>query len=165
MPGSRWNANETLTLAPGRYCLKGNLDVGANGTLIANGVTFVFVTGSTSFNGTANLNLVAPTCPVGDQYCIPTGFTEATKYLKGVLMYMVDGNSSTITLNGSSTNDYQGLIYAPDGLVKINGTSDSKTFNTQIIAWNVEIEGNAKLSMDQVSNDTFHYQSSVEVRK
>ncbi len=163
--GIKVNAHETLTLAPGRYCLKGDLDVGANGTLIANGVTFVFVTGSTSFNGTAILNLSAPVCPSGDQFCIPTGFTEETKHLKGVLMYMVEGNASTITLNGSSTNDYEGLVYAPDGLIKINGTSDSKTFNTQLIAWNVEIEGNAKLSMDQVSNDTFHYQSSVEVRK
>ena len=163
--GIKVNANQTLTLAPGRYCLKGDLDVGANGTLNATGVTFVFVTGSTSFNGTANLNLSAPTCPVGDKYCVPTGFTEDTKFLKGVLMYMVEGNASTITLNGSSSNDYKGLIYAPDGYVKINGTSDSKTFNTQIIAWNVTIEGNASLSMDQISDDTFHYQSSVEVRK
>lgn len=164
--GIKVNNNATLTLAPGLYCINGDIDVGANGTLNAQGVTFAMVGGSTKFNGTANLFLHAPTCDSNaDPDCIPAGFTAATAYLKGILFYVFPSNVTTITLNGNSTNDYTGMIYAPTSLVKITGTSDSKTFNTQIIAWDVAIEGNARLQMDQSSADTFHYQSSMDMSK
>jgi len=164
--GIKVNNNDTLTLAPGLYCLKGDIDVAANATLNAQGVTFAMVTGSTTFNGTAKLYLHAPTCDSNaDPDCVPDGFTPETAYLKGVLFYVFPTNLSTITLNGNSDNEFTGLIYAPKALVKITGTSGSKTFNTQIIGWNVVIEGNATMVMDQNSSDTFHYQSSMDMVK
>ncbi len=164
--GIKVNATETLTLAPGLYCLKGDIDVAANATLNAQGVTFALVTGSTVFNGTANLYLHAPTCDSNaDPSCVPAGFTPQTAYLKGVLFYVYPSNVTTITLNGNSTNEFTGLVYAPKSLVKITGTSGSKTFDTQIIGYDVVIEGNATMVMDQNSSDTFHYQSSMDMVK
>jgi hypothetical protein len=154
-------SNDTLTMKPGLYCLKGTFSVNANATVIANGVTLYFINGAPDFNGSAILTLKAPSsCP--SKNCPAQGVPPA---VPGLLIYVDKANSSTITINGNSSNDYQGTIYAPSSLVKINGTSDSKTMYTQIISREILIDGKANLLMDQLSDDQFKYESSMEFLK
>jgi hypothetical protein len=154
-------ANDTLTMNPGLYCLKGNFKVNANATVNANGVTLYFINGAPDFSGSAVLTLKAPAaCP--SKNCPTQGVPPA---VPGLLIYVDKANASTITLNGTSFNDYQGTIYAPSSLVKINGTSDSKTMYTQIISREILIDGKANLLMDQLSDDQFKYESSMEMLK
>ena len=154
-------SNDTLTMNPGLYCIKGTFKVNANANVIADGVTLYFLTGAPDFSGTAVLTLIAPDA-CDSRYCPGQGVPPA---VPGLLIYVDKTNTSTITLNGTSSNNYQGTIYAPSSLVKINGTSDSKTLYTQIISREVLIDGHASLLMDQSTDDQFKYESSMEFLK
>lgn len=139
-----------VTLQPGLYCIRGPLNVNANANFTADGVTFYFLPGSSiSFNGSAELHLKAP----------PANATPPA--VPGLLMYFDKDLATTITLNGNSLNDYQGTIYAPKSHVKINGDSGSKTMYTQIIAYDIAINGNATLLMDQIGDDQFKFDASL----
>jgi hypothetical protein len=158
--------NKEVTLNPGLYCISGDFSVNSGEKVIANGVTLYFIktngsSGAPSFNGGAVLTLRAPAaCP--SKNCPAQGVPPA---VPGLLIYVDKTNTNTITLNGTSSNDYQGTIYAPGSLVKINGTSDSKTMYTQIISREILIDGHANLLMDQTTDDQFKYESSMEFLK
>jgi hypothetical protein len=163
---SEITVSKEVTLNPGLYCISGDFSVNAGEKVIANGVTLYFIkignkSGAPQFNGGAILTLKAPpACPSKD--CPTQGIPPA---VPGLLIYVDKTNTSTITLNGTSSNDYKGTIYAPGSLVQINGTSDSKTMYTQIISREILIDGHANLLMDQTTDDQFKYESSMEFLK
>lgn len=153
-------SKKTLTLNPGLYCLKGDLSGNANSKIVANGVTFYFISGGVSFNGSAEIHLSAPNCDTA--VCGIPGVPPA---IRGILMYVDPSNHATITLNGGVFNDYMGTIYAPSANVKINGNSDNDTFNTQIIANRVEFSGKAKMFMNLEGAELYQIPSSIELLK
>ncbi|MEN8173623.1 MAG: hypothetical protein ABFS03_12190, partial [Chloroflexota bacterium] len=56
--------------------------------------------------------------------------------------------SSTVSITGSSEQYYKGLIYAPESDVNITGSGDvGLTAHTQIVGWNVKIDGTADLDI------------------
>lgn len=80
-------------------------------------------------------------------------------------MYIPPENEATVTLNGSSDNDYVGTIYGPTTNFKINGTSASDTFNTQIIGNKVVFSGNANMFMNMEGAELYQQPSWVELLK
>ncbi len=155
--GIKVNSGDTLRFSPGLYCLKGDFDVNANATIWAENVTLRFNSGTTKFNGSAELHLTAPNCE--NSLC---GVGPA---VRGILMYIPPENEATITLNGSALNDYVGTIYGPTTNFKINGTSYSDTFNTQIIGNKVNFSGNANMFMNMEGAELYQQPSWVELLK
>lgn len=155
--GIQVNAKEILTFEPGLYCLKGDFDVSALATIWAENVTLRFNSGTTKFNGTAELHLTAPNCE--------TSVCGVGPAVRGLLMYIPPENEATVTLNGSSFNDYVGTIYGPTSNFKINGTSVSDTFNTQIIGNRVAFSGTANMFMNMEGAELYQQPSWVELLK
>lgn len=149
------NSKETMTFQPGLYCLKGDFDVNAKAIVWAENVTFFMQTGTVHFNGTAELHLFAPNCE--------TSVCGVPRAIRGLLMYFPPENQATIILNGSSDNDYMGTIYAPASNFKINGTSDSDTFNTQLIGNKVDFIGTAKMYMNLEGAELYQQPAWVEL--
>ena len=67
--GYHVHSNDILTFSPGLYCLKGDFDVNANAVIWAENVTLRFNSGTTKFNGTAELHLTAPNCETSALRC------------------------------------------------------------------------------------------------
>jgi len=151
------NSKDTLTFAPGLYCLKGDFDVNANAVIWAENVTLRFNTGTVKFNGTAELHLTAPNCE--------TSACGVGPAVRGLLMYIPPENEATVTLNGSAYNDYVGTIYGPTTNFKINGTSASDTFNTQIIGNRVVFAGTANMFMNMEGAELYQQPAWVELLK
>jgi hypothetical protein len=149
------NSKATLIFEPGLYCLKGDFDAAAKSIIWAENVTFYFVSGTVKFNGLAELHLFAPNCE--------TSVCGVPRAIRGLLMYFPAENEATITLNGSSDNDYMGTIYAPSSNFKINGTSDSDTFNTQLIGNKVDFIGTAKMYMNLEGAELYQQPAWVEL--
>lgn len=86
--------------------------------------------------------------------------------IEGVLFYVNPTRDSSINLNGNNESKYLGVIYAPRADVSINGSNGTNpTFNTQVIAWNVEVSGNASLDIN--FNETWAYSkpTSLDLEK
>ncbi len=151
------NSKDILTFSPGLYCLKGDFDVNANAVIWAENVTFRFNSGTIKFNGTAELHLTAPNCE--------TSACGVGPAVRGLLMYIPPENEATVTLNGSAFNDYVGTIYGPTSNFKINGSSLSDTFNTQIIGNRVAFSGTANMFMNMEGAELYQQPAWVELLK
>jgi len=133
----------TLTLNPGLYCITKSQGFNVTGgSLIANGVTIYLEAGGMSVSGHMDaVSLQAPAESPDPSPAIP-----------GMLVFMAEGNTSTIQLSGDSTSSYIGTIYAPDGTIKLIGNTDvtggDVTFNTQLIGYNVHISGDATIDIN-----------------
>jgi Flp pilus assembly protein TadG len=108
------NGNATATFAAGTYIIKGNMIVNGNDTISGSGVTFYLTSGgSLTMNGNSHAALSAPT----------SGAYE------GILYFQDRTDSSTVILNGDSTSSWQGVIYAPDANLTLNGGANVAAYS------------------------------------
>lgn len=140
--------NTTYTLDPGVYYLDStDFDVAGTSGLAGTGVTFILTgdtPGSIKGNGTADLNLTAPT----------TG-----TYAK--MLFIQASNATEDNLNeitGSNSSKFDGAMYFPKGAAKFTGSSGSVTQCLMIMAYTLEFTGNADLQNNPsgcAANTTF----------
>jgi hypothetical protein len=128
-----------MYLAPGLYCVDGDVSIlGSSPVLRGAGVTFYLPSGSFSTSATADVILSA--CG-GDVDCEDGA-------IEGLLIYLT-GHGQEVELLGSANSSYTGTVYAPYGTVQVGGTSSlANEFNTQIIAGNVIVHGNANININ-----------------
>lgn len=151
--------NGTLILKPGLYCLKGDLKNGSQSTLKGERVTLYFLEGNVdiSQNAKGEVSLRSPDCETSDAGC---GVPPAKR---GVLMYFDPSKPHTVTLNGGSTNYFEGTIYGPNVTFKINGGSASDSFKTQIVGSYIYISGGSNLNMNLDGAEMWQDPSSIEL--
>jgi hypothetical protein len=124
----------TVTFSPGVYYISGKtFDIGSQGTLIAEGVTFILM--QPSFFSPSQLNISAGATV---QISAPTSGTYA-----GVMFYQ--DRRSTLGLsnviNGNSSSSMRGAFYFPRQAVKFGGATGIDTQCLQIVSQVVEFTG------------------------
>jgi Flp pilus assembly protein TadG len=135
------SGNNTYYLDAGVYYLNStDFNPGGTTTLIGSGVTFILTgtsPGVVSLSGNQTLKLSGPT----------TG-----TYAK---MLFIQSSAATTNnqnlLNGTSASYFDGAMYFPNGQVQLNGTTGVMTQCAMIVAWTVDITGNATLQNDTSS--------------
>ncbi|HNB51169.1 MAG TPA: Tad domain-containing protein [Anaerolineales bacterium] len=159
-------AAEQLTMNPGLYCFDGNFIINGNADsfVIGNGVTIFMRDGDVSSNGSAKVQLSAPSYVVTDDQ----GVT-------GMLIYLSAENDGLVDLTGNSASYYSGTIFGEhdDSLIEIGGTGDMSSgcfngipcFGTQLIAGTVKIHGNAMLDIQFVSNAVYYLPARLTLEK
>ncbi len=137
----------TISLSPGvLYCgivLSGSatLDMSSSGTYFiegittsgtptieGTGVTIYMPTGGITGSGTTNWNLTAPTSGTYD----------------GIALWLPSTNSSGITLSGSSSSTFEGIVLAPDAGLTFSG-STGFTLTTDLIVGNMTFSGTTSI--------------------
>ncbi len=148
--------NGEHTMQPGLYCITGSQGMTINGgEFIGENVTIYVEQGGITING--NVDPLQLSAPQDSNY---------TPAIQGVLIYLAEGNTSDINLQGNSNSSFLGLIYAPDGDVDISGTNGTTpTFNTQIIANNVFISGNADLDINFDGPQNYQRPASLNLQE
>jgi hypothetical protein len=143
----KWTGG-ALTFSPGLYCVTSSKGVGiSGGAVVGDGVTLFLQSGGLDITG--NVDPVDLRAPVE--------FPDPSPALPGILIYLANGNSNTISVTGNSTSFYLGTVYAPDGDLYFSGASGTNpTFNTQLIGQNVEVSGGALIDIN--FNDQENYE-------
>jgi hypothetical protein len=152
----KWTGGD-LTLNPGLYCITGSkgMDI-SGGSLDGNGVTIFLETGDVTING--NVTPVDLRAPVESP--------DPSPAMAGILIYLANGNSNTISITGNSTSFYLGTVYAPDGDLFFSGTSGTNpTFNTQLIGNNVEVSGGATIDINFNDDENFEKPPYMDLLK
>jgi len=139
----------TTTLASGIYVIDGGvLDLTANYNVTGTGVMFVLKNGATmKLGGSGNNNRVTLTPPSASDF-VGTAYEAEADRLADVLIFEHRDNNAASPghmLNGNSNSLIEGLIYLPDGDLRINGTADVAAQCLQISAYTINILGNATL--------------------
>jgi hypothetical protein len=137
----RTNGNSTLTTCSNLLVYgAGGTGVHLNGNAVnqCEGVTFYMQSGDVTWNGTVSQVLNAPTS--GDY--------------KGLLIYIPESNGSLLQINGASGSELTGSIIAPGSEIRIDGSSGSSGYNTQIIGEYITLNG--------ASNTVINYDQSAQ---
>jgi Flp pilus assembly protein TadG len=163
------NPNGNMKMLPGLYCLTGSpnaFSIGG-GKLRAHGVTIAVDQGGVTVNGNANLEMSAP-CTGYDSLnnedagdCSDAADTYPDPALPYILIYMREGNTRPVALEGNGDSIFAGTIYSPSGTVVLRGTSDTQTFETQVVAYNIEVTGSGIVTIDFDDSNTFQYGSRL----
>jgi hypothetical protein len=131
------------TLSPGTYCVNGNFKMNSSDTLSGTGVTIVMESGDIDWNGSAKIELSAPTS--GD--------------LAGLLIYAPMSNTKTMKFNGNGQSTLTGTIFMPAAPLVYNGTGNTNPSHVQIIGYTVELTGSS--AMNVVYQDSDNWDSTM----
>ncbi len=146
-----------LTMNPGLYCITDSqgMDI-SGGELAGDGVTIFLEDGGVTINGNVSpVDLRAPEENPDPSPAVP-----------GILFYLANGNTNTISITGNSTSFYLGTVYAPDGDLFFSGTSGTNpTFNTQLIGNNVEVSGGATIDINFNDDENFEQPPYLDMQK
>jgi hypothetical protein len=129
-----WGGN--ITLNPGVYILRGiDIKLGGNASLTGSGVTIFLMEGS-QFTANAN-NVVKLSPPTSGDYA-------------GITIFQDHGNTSPLTINGTSGSQVSGFIYAPDAPITFTGNSDMTASGEclRVVGDTVEMNGNSAVKSD-----------------
>jgi hypothetical protein len=158
----RVNNNETLSLNPGLYCLSGDFIVNGGGTLLGatEGVTIYLSNGKFSTAGTSTVKLFAP--PVDCDNSGPE--PQCPPAIPGMLIYLAEGNTSTVSLAGTADSEYVGTVFAPSGFVDVGGNSSLLSdLGANIIANNIKVHGDTDLNITYDESVIWHTPIRTEV--
>jgi hypothetical protein len=146
-----------LSLNPGLYCITGSQGLNMNGGgFQGDGVTIFLSTGGVTINGNVS--------PVDLR--APEESPDPTPAIPGILIYLANGNSKTISITGNSISFYLGTVYAPDGDLYFSGASGTNpTFNTQLIGNNVEVSGGATIDINFNDDENYEKPPYLDMQK
>ncbi len=138
------NGKDTVVLNPGLYCLTGSPIAfkittawfyGDGVTLYATNGRILISGGGDDFGNPSVLNA-------------PASSPDPSPAISGMLIYLAEGNTSDVQITGNSESQFTGTVFAPDGDITATGTGDlTAPFNTQLIGYNVQVEGNALIDI------------------
>jgi Tfp pilus assembly protein PilX len=117
-------------LSAGLWCVTGAVKFNATAKVAGHDVTIVFFDDLT-VNGGADVDFTAPNSP------------DPKPAVTGLVFYFPPSNDAAITIDGGGDLNIVGTILAPTSEISIQGTSDTDALHTQVIAWNVDMGGNA----------------------
>ncbi len=141
-------------LSPGLWCISGTLRVNAQDVLTGDGVTLYLLDGRLQINGSATVQLKAP-----------EQSPDPSPALPGVVIMMAPGNSNRIMITGNSESYFYGTILAPESDVELMGTGETDAYHAQIIAYNVDLKGNADLIVHYFENTEFSTPATIDLYK
>jgi Putative Flp pilus-assembly TadE/G-like len=124
------NGSASVTFTPGVYVISGGqfLD-DTSGTFTGREVMFYNSGATITLNGSNQMNFSAPTTS-----------DPATGAVAGVLFWQAPSDTNTLTLNGGNVSSLEGIVYAPDAPVTMNG-SNAQAAYTIIVAQSLLMNG------------------------
>ncbi len=152
----KWTGG-ALTFNPGLYCVTDSQGMDINGGSVSgNGVTIFLMSGGITINGNVS--------PVDIR--APEETPDPSPAIPGVLFFLANGNTDTISITGNSTSFFLGTVYAPDGDLYFSGASGTNpTFNTQLIGNNVEVSGGATIDINFNDDENFEKPPYMDLLK
>jgi Putative Flp pilus-assembly TadE/G-like len=155
-------AGDDLLLNPGLYCIANEFTMNGGSVAVYRdpggpdvGVTIYMTGGDFTVNGGVHVTLTPPpNMPNACDYCPPA--------IPGMLLYMDPSNAGVITLNGDSTSDYMGTVYAPSGRIDAGGNELAQV-RAQLVADTVDVQGNTVINVNVDSALQFRPPASLEL--
>lgn len=128
----------TINLNPGIYVLGGGINISGNARINGSGVMLYVDHGAVNLSGGPSVTL---TPPDPDNYSYPGVDTY-----EGVTLYQAHDDTSAASLSGNAGLNMDGTLYFPNAKVNLGG--NSAKLGSQFIAGQIELSGNANLTIN-----------------
>lgn len=167
-------AKDILTMGPGLYCFDQDFIV-SSGTVTGTGVT-IFMTNGASVKINAGTDPKVTPTPIPDSELATVKLSPPTNAvcspgsnncsIPKVLIYLAPGNTGSVSLEGNSVSQFDGLVFAPNGSVDVGGNNNSTTtMGISVIAWTVKVHGNVTLNLFTDSGSLPTENSTINLEK
>lgn len=125
-----WNgisvgSNKTLTLTGGQYVINGDINLSGHGTLNDSAGVELVLYGGISMGGNTTMNLTPSTSG-------------------GVVIWEPAPNNNALNLIGTPGSDLEGIVYAPDAAVNLQGNAGA-IIRLNFVVSSLALQGNATL--------------------
>ncbi len=131
------NSQATVVLSPGLFEFRGDVSFAGGAQLTANNVTIA--TAGLGGSGSSFLGNSAAALTAATTDNATNGQIAGT--------FFATGSANATTFGGTSGTQFTGLIYQPNGTVKLAGNStDGSSGCAEVVAFDVRITGNSSLS-------------------
>ncbi len=137
------------------YLNNGNFTVGSGITLNAANITVYIKQGNFTIDGAGTGVMTAPGCN--------TSACGVGPSIRGVLLYMAETNTGTVTIAGSGGMNMTGTMYAPNSAFWVTGDSNAQALNVQMIGKMISVEGSSVINMF-IDESTIYSQGSTTVQ-
>ena len=145
-------------LAPGLYCVTGNVKFNAGDVSRGAGITIVLKNGGMTINGGATI-----------QWTAPVEIPNPAPAIPGLLIYAPPSTNSNpnteIQINGNSASYFTGTVLAPKLSVDITGNESADAYKTQVIAYNVKAGGDSTTNVTFEANQQYSRPAYIELYK
>jgi hypothetical protein len=141
------------TVLDGLYCINGNLSINGNEEITGTNVTIYVPTGKLTINGTPTIHLASP--PPDSAY---------PPAMPGVLIYLPPTNSNAVVMNGTEDSWFIGMLLAPSSTITLNGTGGN-SYQGQVIGWNVNVGGTSDTYVIYHPEDGFTFPATIELAR
>jgi len=129
-----------ITMQAGLYCMTGDVDI-TGGELDG-------TAGVTIFSKPTSNNVQITGGPI-IHINAPTDITQTAGSLVNVLIFLAEGNTGNVTMEGSSNSSYVGQVFAPNGSIDVGGNSAiNPTFSTQLVGAYVKVHGTTNININ-----------------
>jgi hypothetical protein len=160
------SSNATLTMTPGDYYVQ-SIDVSGNAVLNM-GAGIYFVDGG-NFTVSGNADLDAEHVMIyvedGDFDISGNGSLDITAPTsgpwQGMMLYMDQANSSTISISGNGHVGTTGTIYGHSSSFEVSGNGSNTVLNAQVIVNTMTISGNGTINQNFDAEDVFQGSSGA----
>lgn len=142
------------TLAPGLYCVTGDIRINGHDTLIGLGVTIYVINGEVRINGNATVQLSAPSQNPDPSPAIP-----------GIVIMAPPSNHNEIQINGTSDSYLIGTVLVPGADINLLGTGWVEAYRSQFIGWNVEAGGTNDMTILWQENQQYSRPAYLDLYK
>jgi hypothetical protein len=155
------------TLAPGIYCITGDVSLSGQRRIDAYNVVLYFINGGLRFTGNGGMTLTGPTTGM----CSPTASTASpacTEDYQNFALIAARNNTSNLEVRGNGGNAIDGLVYAVASTVKARGggtTPEETNVVGQIIASKIEGNGNGSFKVTYQETRTHQKPTTIDLNK
>lgn len=154
--------NGELTMNAGLYCVSGDFTVNG-GILHGENVTIYITPNGDSFSTAGNAEVILSSPPSDCEVTMPSICGPA---MPGMLIYLGPGNTKTVTLQGNSDSKYLGMVFAPDGMIDVGGSSSEiSTVNAQLVGDSVKVHGSVTVDINFQGELVFNRPAYLELFK
>jgi hypothetical protein len=149
------NPSTTYTFESGLYCITGVGGLTINSGIVnGDDVMFYVVQGPAYLTG-GTINLSAPS------ELDPPIIDASNEPWNGMLLYMDVTNTNEVRINGNADSDFEGTIYAPSSLCKLNGGGETDGIDVSLVCDMIDVNGGAGLSLH--FDDANHYRPPTTI--
>lgn len=155
------------TLAPGIYCITGDVALSGSKILEAYDVVLYFINGGMRFTGNSGMTLVAPskgTCSPTDSRATPA----CTDDYENIAIIANRNNTNTFEVRGNGGDAIVGMIYALNATVQARGggstPGETEVFG-QIIASKIYGDGNGSFRVTYQESRTYEKPTTIDLNK
>jgi hypothetical protein len=141
------------TLQPGIHCIKGDISLTGQNSIIGHGVLLVLLDGGIKVKGGATLDLISDN-DIKDKNGYQYG---------GMVIYAPSSNTSTLTLGGNSGSHFWGTILAPSATCDLGGTAQGAANHTALICNYITFHGTTDINVLYNEAELFHFPAQLDL--